>query len=264
MKSPFPGMDPYVESSWNDIHGGLVTYIRDELNALLPEPYRATMQKRVIVSDLREPVSGVRFPDVAVLKWPSGAGTATATAVHSQHLRVPLFGTIAYSDPIEEYSVEIIDAASGSKVITAIEMLSPDNKRPGNGMNEFREKQKEYREAGVNRCDIDLLRVGRRLFEFPESLLNPDQRKPYYVTIYRAHKPNEAELYAIDLRDSLPAIGIPLRPDDGDIEIALQPIFARGYRNARLKITYDGPCEPPLDPEDAAWAAQILANAKLK
>ena len=123
MKSPFPGMDPYLESFWNDVHGGLIPYIKEELNALLPPRYRATRQKRVIVSDLQEPVSGTRSPDVAVVEWPFAAGGGTATAVRSQHLRVPLFETISYSDPIEEYSIEIVDAGTGSQVITAIEVL---------------------------------------------------------------------------------------------------------------------------------------------
>ena len=131
-------------------------------------------------------------------------------------------------------------------------------------MNEFREKQREYRGAGVNRCNIDLLRGGHRIFEFPETLLGPNQRKPYYVTIYRASKPKEAELYAIDLRDQLPVIGIPLRSDDEDIPIALQPLLDRVYATSRFPVIYDRPCEPPLDPEDAIWAAQTLASAKTK
>ena len=29
MASPFPGMDPYLEYHWGDIHSGLVIYIRE-------------------------------------------------------------------------------------------------------------------------------------------------------------------------------------------------------------------------------------------
>ena len=88
MKSPFPGMDPYTERFWNDVHGTLITYIRDELNGLLPPRYRATMQERVIIADLDRPLSGSRYPDVAVLDWPEIAPGGVATAVHSKRLIV--------------------------------------------------------------------------------------------------------------------------------------------------------------------------------
>ena len=41
MKSPFPGMDPYLERHWGDVHQALVTYIRDQLQASLPDDLRA-------------------------------------------------------------------------------------------------------------------------------------------------------------------------------------------------------------------------------
>ncbi len=30
MPSPFPGMDPYLESHWRDVHHSLITYTRAE------------------------------------------------------------------------------------------------------------------------------------------------------------------------------------------------------------------------------------------
>ena len=36
MKSPFPGMDPYLEPHWPDVHTKVVTYAADELNTRLP------------------------------------------------------------------------------------------------------------------------------------------------------------------------------------------------------------------------------------
>jgi hypothetical protein len=34
MKSPFPGMDPYLEEHWRDVHHSFLTYARDELQQL--------------------------------------------------------------------------------------------------------------------------------------------------------------------------------------------------------------------------------------
>jgi hypothetical protein len=36
MKSPFPGMDPYLERHWPDVHSALVMSARGVLNELLP------------------------------------------------------------------------------------------------------------------------------------------------------------------------------------------------------------------------------------
>jgi hypothetical protein len=265
MDSPFPGMDPYLERFWNDVHGKLIAYIADALNELLPPRYRATLQERVVIADIDEPGQTARYPDVAVLDWPDGDEGGVATAVHSQLLLIRQPEILRYeSDPLKEYFVEILDSKSGEKVVTAIEVLSPDNKRPGDGMAQFQRKQAEYRSAGVNRVEIDLLREGKRMFEFPETLLSPQRQKPYYVTVYRAVKPGECELYAIDLRDRLPVVHVPLRAEDRDVHLALQPLMNRVYRNGRFPINYDEPSVPPLQGADADWGRQAVTAGKLK
>ena len=80
MKSPFPGMDPYLERHWGDVHQALVTYIRDQLQPSLPDDLRARMQERVYIES-----PGMRheyYPDVRVIerprRRPAGGGTAVA------------------------------------------------------------------------------------------------------------------------------------------------------------------------------------------
>ena len=107
---------------------------------------------------------------------------------------------------------------------------------------------------GFSRVEIDLLREGRRLFEFPDALLGSESGKPYYVTVYCAGKPGECELYGIDLRESLPIISIPLRSPDSDVLLDLQPLIEHVYRTGRFPIDYDEPCDPPLGGEDGTWA----------
>ena len=36
MKNPFPGMNPWLEAYWRDVHASLLVYARDLLNAELP------------------------------------------------------------------------------------------------------------------------------------------------------------------------------------------------------------------------------------
>src|SRR5262245_52393742 len=49
MPSPFPGMDPYLEQHWGDIHHRLITYGCDQLRPQLPEDLRARIEERVFV-----------------------------------------------------------------------------------------------------------------------------------------------------------------------------------------------------------------------
>ncbi len=44
MKSPFPGMDPYLEYHWGDIHASLIVSVRDALNQRLPRDLVARRQ----------------------------------------------------------------------------------------------------------------------------------------------------------------------------------------------------------------------------
>ena len=127
-------------------------------------------------------------------------------------------------------------------------------------MSQFRKKQAEYRSAKINRVEIDLLRSGRRMFEFPPETLSAGRDKPYYITVDRGDRPRQAEVYAIDIRDPLPVVKIPLRPVEEDATIDLQPMLARVCQNGRFPINYKQPCDPPLTGEDAEAAGQILKS----
>ena len=248
-------MDPYLERFWNDVHGKLITYIADELNDSLPARYRAALQERVVIADLDQPLSGTRYPDVTILDAPQIKGMGAA--VRSTRARVAAPALLSYQgEPLTQYSIEIIDTKFGEKVVTAIEVLSPENKRPGDGMRQFQQKQNECRRAGVSRVEIDLLREGRRMFEFPQRLLSANQVKPYYATVHRGDKPGECELYAIDLREPMPVIGVPLRAGDADVPLDLQSLIEHVYRTGRFPIDYEQPCEPPLEEGDAIWARE--------
>jgi hypothetical protein len=98
------------------------------------------------------------------------------------------------------------------------------------------------------------------MFEFPSRLLSPEQIKPYYVTVSRGTRTGECKLYAIDLREPLPMIAIPLRPPDADVMLDLQPLIEHAYRTGRFPIDYDDPCDPLLEGDDANWARGMLGE----
>jgi hypothetical protein len=49
MASPFPGMDPYLEQHWGDVHHRFITYASDHLAKVLPGDLRARVEERVFV-----------------------------------------------------------------------------------------------------------------------------------------------------------------------------------------------------------------------
>src|SRR4051794_10991392 len=68
MKSPFPGMDPYLERYWLSVHNKLITYMSDELNAQLPGDLRAEMTERVLVSSTEDSSRRRILPDVYIAR----------------------------------------------------------------------------------------------------------------------------------------------------------------------------------------------------
>ena len=66
MPSPFPGIDPYLESQhrWEGFHPRLVTYLCDALNDVLPESYVAELGERFHLMELLEREAKQILPDV--------------------------------------------------------------------------------------------------------------------------------------------------------------------------------------------------------
>src|SRR5260221_4499685 len=68
MPSPFPGMDPYLETPalWSDFHASFITYWRDALIDCLPSNYEARIDEKVHLVEVSPPRSKRIEPDVAV------------------------------------------------------------------------------------------------------------------------------------------------------------------------------------------------------
>jgi hypothetical protein len=266
MKSPFPGMDPYLERHWGDVHQRLITYICDQLQSALPGDMRARMQERVYIE---LPVGRHEYyPDVRVIERPrrtSGGGTAVAEAASvagvGNGTLVPAEPIVLHLDaePITEGHIEIIDVKSGHRVITSIEVLSPANKHAGEGQRLFLQKREDMKRAGVNTVEIDLLRGGDRVQMIRQEQVPPSHRTDYQVCVWRVSQPTAVLLYAAPLRERLPIIRIPLRPSDPEALLDLQAVVEQCYRNGGYDdIDYTDEPEPRLNKADAAWADAFL------
>ncbi len=85
MKSPFPGMHPYLEARWGDVHTSLITYARDQLQRQMPRELRVRVEEHVTVqiggAGNGPPARQYGYcPDVRVLEQPGGPGEPAATA----------------------------------------------------------------------------------------------------------------------------------------------------------------------------------------
>ena len=256
MRSPFPGMDPYLEAHWGDVHHRLITYACDALQARLPGGLLARVEERVFVEVPVGPKRPV-VPDLRVLER-RRAAKAGAETNGGVAIAEPLVVTL--DEPITEGFIEIRDAKSGHRVVTVMEILSLTNKLPGAGRNEYIRKQRELIEGGVNLVEIDLLRAGKSLLPFPLERLPESHRTPYRVCVRRCWEPIDAEVYRMPLRERLPVIGIPLRPADADVPLDLQELVERCYANGAYgeDINYRRRPDPPLGTADARWAASLL------
>ncbi len=249
-------MDPWLEWYWGDVHASLAMYTRNQLNEQLPPGLVARAQERVYVeSPFGEPRSLV--PDAHVVerqeqRSSSGSGGGAAVAA-------PRFIEIPEMDVTERY-IEIWDAKNGDRVITSIEFVSDTNKAGGVGRRKYLQKQREVLASDVNLVEIDLLRGGKPVTAVWSKGVPAPERAPYHACIRRAMRSRVLEYYPFPLRQPLPRIAIPLRPDDIDVSLDLQALVDEAYRTGRYgeTIDYTAPPHTPLNAVDAAWADELI------
>ena len=259
-------MDPYIERYWLEVHHSLVTYARDQLQPQLPSDLRAHLEQRVFVEAQDDPDRTV-YPDVHVVERSRRIEQTERLAIETDRTRAvaePLLLHVE-SEPLGQSFIEIVDVASGRRVITVIEFLSPTNKRPGEGQDLYLRKQRETLEAKVNLVEVDLTREGKRIMIAPPHRIPPSHRTLYQVCVRRGRKPSPIEIYRVPLEEPLPTIRIPLRENDTDVLLALQPLVERAYSNGRYDdIDYRSEAEPPLDGAASAWAGALLRSKGLR
>lgn len=257
MTSPFPGMDPYIESCgyFSEFHTSMICLLRDELNAQLPRGFAASTDLHVWVQGPEEPTErSVREPDVYV----TGRKRGKSTDAGQVGLLDPETITLNSVQSKKRRYVKIEDLAS-RRVLTVIELLSPSNKVAGKDRTTYLAKRDECLASRVSFVEIDLLRGGRRLpFGDPPPVIDD-----HYVMICRAWQYPLAGIYRFSLREKLPEIPIPVTEEIPDVRIALQPLVDRAYEGARYneKLDYDSPLSPRLRKTDVQWVRTQLASA---
>src|SRR5689334_20857042 len=146
MPSPFPGMDPFLEAHWRDVHASLIIYTRDALQRVLPRSLRARVEESVLLETPQGIGDHPLFPDVRVVEYAVKRQTEMQPGA-SVAVAEPLLVEV---EPVSETHLEIIDRESGNRVVTIIEFLSPSNKSPGLNREQYLRKQHESCSSDAN------------------------------------------------------------------------------------------------------------------
>lgn len=261
MPSPFPGMDPWLESPavFPDIHDALIFLLREALNTVLPSGYFATGAARIWMDEKHH-----REPDVSVTRPPDWEPTSSGGVAAADFERAGMLAVEApyLAEPIEEKYLEIRSTAN-EHLVTAIEVVSPTNKQAGEaGRGSYRQKQAELRSRGVNLVEIDLLRGGTHVSAIPLNQLRPRAGSyDYHVCVTAHDAPGMYFIAPFRLTDQMPAVAVPLENGTPPVSIELQPLFDRSYDTGRYgeRLPYAGrKPDPPLTDDQRAWAEGIL------
>ncbi len=258
MPSPFPGMDPYLEhpSTFPSLHARLIVLIGEALQPALPAPYFAEIEERVWVEVSQrfiEPAASVFRREA-----PSG-GPVAATLTRSR----PVVVTVPHDERHESWIEIRVSGDGGERLITAIEVLSPSNKTPGeNARDLYLRKQREVLDSRAHLVEIDLLRAGLHTTAGPLDYLTEAVGPfDYHVSVHQSDRFEDYFIYPVRLAERLPEIAIPLLPGDGEVALDLQAVFDRAYDTGpyRRRIRYaEAEPVPPLRPEDREWAAGLI------
>lgn len=261
MQPPFPGMDPYLEASglWPDVHHRLITVLCDQIQTQLNPQYTAVITPYVAFESLEiAPVRLAAVPDIGVLETELSAASGAAVAIAP----APLITTAVMEVPTRYARLEI-RTVGDEVLVTAIELLSPANKRPGaEGADAYEKKRQELFRSEAHLLEIDLLRGGRR-----PQVARPLPDNPYFILLSRAERRPRLEVWPLSLRAAIPVVPVPLRRPDPDVALDLTAALRQIYASARYERRIDYRADPPppdLAPDDAAWLDAHLRERGLR
>jgi hypothetical protein len=259
MKSPFPGMDPYIETAglWQTFSHSLIHEIARHLAETLPSKYLVRTGKRnyhVPVYSEEELI----YPVPLHVRAATDKGTKKLRARMEKYEPVMMRAFIL--EEHREAFLDIYEAVSQQRPVTTLEILSPSNKRPGTfGWELYNRKRQSLLLGGINLVEIDLLRGGQRM-----PMLDPWPDCPYTLLVARAYKEQSCKVWPGHWKRPLPTIPVPLAKPDADLPVAIQNLVDTVYQKFRFaqSIDYSKPLHPPLGDKDAAWLKKQLKARK--
>ncbi len=266
MASPFPGMDPYLESPslWGGLLHTLIANMMTALNAVLPSPYVAAVEEWLTIFPSENRIE----PDVFVREKVGPAAALRGGAVVLEPVQAAIDEPLlldADTAGVKIPYLNILRTGDEGDVVATIEVLSPTNKTPGKDQNAYRRKQRDIYASPTHLIEIDLLRAGSYTVAVPWSLL--DERKwDYIVSLHRGLSGPKFEVWPWTVRERLPRIYVPLDADQPRIALDLQAVFEKSYDAGAFgwRIDYRKEPETPFLKQDQEWADTLLREKGLR
>lgn len=147
------------------------------------------------------------------------------------------------------------------EVITVIEVLSPKNKRFGEGRNQYEAKRRKVLGSRTHLVEIDLLRQWEPMQFFGHRI-----QSYYRILGSRSDSRPKADLYAFNLQDVIPTFHLPLQTGDIEPIVNLQTLLNEIYDQGGydLRLDYRQDPVPALSKTDAACADEWLKHKGLR
>jgi Protein of unknown function (DUF4058) len=231
-------MDPYLEQPvfWSEFHNRLIVAIADAIvPSLLPRYYVGVETRTYRDHDDGELLIGI--PDAVILSTkgqsqglPYQAETSGSAAVATQ-IR-PQEVTLPVSSETKERYLEVREAGTDA-VIAVIEVLSPKNKRKGDGRVADEAKRQKILDSASHLVEIDLLRS-----DSPMAMQGAT-RSDYRVLVSRSERRPKAELYGFSLQEPIPSFPLPLKSPSEVVMVDLQSIAQGVYDRGGYAVRID-------------------------
>ncbi|QYX31550.1 DUF4058 family protein [Sphaerospermopsis torques-reginae] len=261
MTSIFPGMNPYLEHPdlFPGLHHLLISEIARFLSPQLRPKYRFAVEVRTYET-IDDSSLLVGIPDVIVKSRQNVSETKNTKVAVAAPAPKSVTVTVPMPINIKEGYLEVKEVGT-EKLITTIEILSPTNKRSGKGREGYQEKRQQVLGSRSNLVEIDLLRKGEPMPMFGDHI-----ESDYRILVCRGNRRPQADLYAFNIQDIIPAFSLPLRADDSEPVIDLKALLNQVYEiyDYDLVIDYSQEPLPALAKADAAWADKLLRDQGLR
>jgi hypothetical protein len=261
MPNPFPGMNPYLEHPeiWPGVHLLLIGELTKFLSPQLRPKYRVAVEVR-IYETIGEQSLLVGIPDLTVKGSQTTAKQPITNVAVAQPSTQPQTVEVPVPETVKQGYLEVREVAT-SEVVTVIEILSPINKRSGEGRKQYEMKRNKILGSSTHLVEIDLLRKGQ-----PMPVYHSNLQSHYRILVSRGTRRPQADLYTFNLSDTIPSFPLPLKSGDKEPLVDLQLLLNNVYDQASydLAIDYTQEPVPSLSEEDRVWVNTWLTERQLR
>ncbi|NEN94695.1 MAG: DUF4058 family protein [Moorea sp. SIO3I7] len=261
MPSPFPGMNPYLEHPevWPGVHHWLIVELARSLSPQLRPKYRVGVEVRMYETIGEESLL-VGIPDLTVKGSQVTTKQAMTNFAVAQAPTQPQTVEVPVPETIKQGYLEVREVAT-KEVVTAIEILSPINKRSGEGRKQYETKRNKVLGSFTHLVEIDLLRKGK-----PMPVYHSNIETHYRILVSRGDRRPQADLYGFNLPDPIPSFPLPLKSGDTEPLVDLHLLLNNIYDQASydLLIDYNEEPLPQLSEDDRVWVNTWLTEQQLR